>query len=87
MASRTLGGENSTFSRNSLRGKLNIRAGVVDPNLRVYGTSNLRIVDASIMPLIIGAHLQATVYAIAERVCRLSCVSGLHVDPDHRLQI
>ncbi|KAJ7234408.1 alcohol oxidase [Mycena rebaudengoi] len=42
--------------------------GVVDANLRVYGTSNLRIVDASIMPMIPGAHLQATVYAIAEKV-------------------
>ncbi|KAF9445168.1 GMC oxidoreductase [Macrolepiota fuliginosa MF-IS2] len=41
--------------------------GVVDSNLKVYGTSNLRIVDASIMPLIVGAHLQATVYAIAEK--------------------
>jgi len=41
--------------------------GVVDPHLKVYGTSNLHIVDASIMPLIVGAHLQGTVYAISEK--------------------
>ncbi|GAA5859459.1 hypothetical protein JCM1840_004625 [Sporobolomyces johnsonii] len=37
--------------------------GVVDPELVVYGTSNLRVVDLSIMPL----HVQSTAYAIAEK--------------------
>ncbi|RPA94765.1 hypothetical protein L873DRAFT_1393758 [Choiromyces venosus 120613-1] len=42
--------------------------GVVDHNLLVYGTKNLRIVDASIIPLIPGSHLSSTVYAIGEKV-------------------
>lgn len=44
--------------------------GVVDPNLKVYGTKNLRVVDASIMPFHIAAQIQATVYAISEKVSK-----------------
>ncbi|KUI68761.1 Oxygen-dependent choline dehydrogenase [Cytospora mali] len=41
--------------------------GVVDTELKVYGTQNLRVVDAGVMPMVLGAHLQSAVYAIAER--------------------
>lgn len=45
--------------------------GVVDERLRVYGTSNLRIVDASIFPLIPRSNLMATTYAVAERAANI----------------
>lgn len=41
--------------------------GVVDTNLIVYGTNNLRVIDASIMPMHISAHLMASTYGIAEK--------------------
>jgi choline dehydrogenase len=41
--------------------------GVVDPGLRVYGTTNVRVVDASALPTQLSGHLSATVYALAER--------------------
>jgi len=45
--------------------------GVVDNDLKVYGTSNLRVADASIIPLPIGCHIQATVFAIGEKAADL----------------
>ena len=41
---------------------------MVDSSLRVYGTTNVRVVDASVFPILIAAHTQATVYAIVEKV-------------------
>ncbi|THU83178.1 GMC oxidoreductase [Dendrothele bispora CBS 962.96] len=41
--------------------------GVVDPNLKVYGTRNVRVADLSIVPLHIAAHTQSVAYVIAER--------------------
>jgi choline dehydrogenase-like flavoprotein len=52
--------------------------GVVSEELVVYGTKNLRIVDASIMPTVPGAPTSQTVYMIAEKVgCSATGVSGL----------
>jgi len=51
----------------AMGGDEGIRGGVVDDRLRVYGVKGLRVCDASIMPLQIAAHLQATVYAIGEK--------------------
>lgn len=45
--------------------------GVVDPCLRVYNTTNLRIVGSGVFPLAVGAAPQATVYAIAEKAADL----------------
>jgi len=43
------------------------KMGVVDENLIVYGTNNLRVVDASIFPLIPRGNIVSSVYAVAER--------------------
>ncbi|KAK7719546.1 hypothetical protein SLS57_005745 [Botryosphaeria dothidea] len=41
--------------------------GVVDAALKVYGVGKLRVVDASMMPVIPGTHTSSTVYAVAEK--------------------
>jgi choline dehydrogenase-like flavoprotein len=42
--------------------------GVVDGEGKVYGTGNVRVVDASIFPSQISGHLSASVYAIAGKI-------------------
>jgi choline dehydrogenase-like flavoprotein len=43
------------------------RGGVVSPELKVYGTRNVRVVDASVLPFQLCGHLTSTLYAVAEK--------------------
>jgi choline dehydrogenase len=48
---------------------------VVDPRLRVRGVENLRVIDASVMPLITSANTNATSLMIGERGAALMLAS------------
>lgn len=45
--------------------------GVVNSRLAVYGTTNVRVVDASVLPFQLSGHLSSTLYAVAERAADL----------------
>ncbi|RYO90140.1 hypothetical protein DL766_002462 [Monosporascus sp. MC13-8B] len=51
----------------STRMGLNIKQGVVDGKLRVFGVEKLRVIDASVIPVIPDCRIQNSVYMIAEK--------------------
>ena len=70
MMKRSLGGQPFRFP---FIGHLELNAplGVVNAQLKVYDTTNVRIVDASAMPMQVSAHLSATLYGVAEKAADL----------------
>ena len=72
MAPRNLGGGITSLLTSSLK-LLTCLSGVIDPRFKIYGLTNVRVVDASVIPLTTGVAIQSTVYAIAEKV-------GLYLD-------
>ncbi|KAK0225610.1 alcohol oxidase [Armillaria fumosa] len=59
--------------------------GVVDDKLMVYGTSNLRVVDLSILPMELACHTQSIAYAIGEKVCITSVLKNFLYDNTYLL--
>ncbi|KAF8999266.1 hypothetical protein BDQ17DRAFT_1328350 [Cyathus striatus] len=47
------------------------QGGVVDANLLVYGTSNIRVADSSIYPMNFASHLGAPTYGVAETAAEI----------------
>lgn len=45
----------------------NIQQGAIDPSLKVYGVKNLRVIDASSIPVIPDCRIQNSVYMVAEK--------------------
>jgi hypothetical protein len=43
------------------------QGGVVDANLLVYGLTNVRVADASIIPISLSTHLMSSTYGVAEQ--------------------
>jgi 4-pyridoxate dehydrogenase len=52
-------------------GRADDPAAVVDPECRVYGVEGLRVVDASVMPDLVGGNINAPVIMIAEKATDL----------------
>ncbi|GAV48603.1 hypothetical protein ZYGR_0M00240 [Zygosaccharomyces rouxii] len=55
-----------------------IKQGVVDPHLKVHGIEGLRVIDASVIPVIPDCRIQNSVYAVGEKGADL--IKGTHKD-------
>ncbi|CAN6674778.1 hypothetical protein TRVA0_065S00166 [Trichomonascus vanleenenianus] len=56
----------------------NIDQGVVDPALKVHGVKNLRVIDASVIPIIPDCRIQNSVYMVGEKGADL--IKAAHKD-------
>lgn len=45
----------------------NMQQGVVDPHLKVHGIKGLRVIDASVFPVIPDCRIQNVVYMVGEK--------------------
>ena len=76
--------QTTSFKRNVQREKVPVRVqedglAVLDNNFRVRGTTNLRVVDASVFPYILGFFIVTPVYMIAEKASDV-LLSDAHKD-------
>ena len=46
------------------------KGGVVSNRFKVYGVDNVRVVDASVLPIQLSAHLSSSLYGIALKAAK-----------------